>query len=67
MQKISSEDRLVTAREAMYLLGIGSTTLYKFCRLGKLSPVKFGQRCTRFRRSEIQSLINGGNSAGVIS
>lgn len=59
-------DRLVTAREAMYLLGIGSTTLYKFCRNGKLIPVKFSRRCTRFRASEIQSLINGTNRVEVV-
>lgn len=42
----------------MHLLGIGSTTLYKFCRTGKLNPVKFSRRCTRFRISEIQALIH---------
>lgn len=50
-------DRLVTGREAAHLLGISITTLYKFCREGKLNPIKFSRRCTRFRVSQIQALI----------
>lgn len=55
--KLNCLDRLVAAREAMHLLSVGSTTLYKFVKLGKLTPVKFGSRCTRFRLSEIVALI----------
>ena len=62
--KFSHIDRLVTAREAMHLLGIGSTTLYKFCREGKLNPVKFSRRCTRFRVSDIQTLICANQEGG---
>lgn len=59
MPKISLTDRLVTGREAAHLLGISITTLYKFCREGKLNPIKFSRRCTRFRASQIQALIGG--------
>jgi excisionase family DNA binding protein len=59
MAKTQYIDRLVNAREATHLLGISNTTLYKFCQEGKLNPVKFSRRCTRFRVSEIQALIGG--------
>jgi excisionase family DNA binding protein len=61
-----TEDRLVSAREAAHLLGVGNTTLYKFCRLGRLNPVKFGRRCTRFRLSEIKRLIRGTDQTEVV-
>lgn len=60
--KFTHADRLVTPREAAHLLGISITTLYKFCRQDKLTPVKHGPRCTRFRMSEIQALIAGGSA-----
>lgn len=62
---LSHLDRLVTAREAMHLLSIGSTTLYKFCRQGNLHPVKFSKRCRRFRLSEIHALINSVKKGGA--
>lgn len=58
-------DRLVDAREATRLLSISVTTLYKFCRKGRLNRVKYGPRCTRFRMSEIQALIAGTGEKGV--
>jgi predicted DNA-binding transcriptional regulator AlpA len=64
MPNSTSIDRLVTAREAMLLLGVRSTTLYKFCRNGMLSTVKFSQRCTRYRLSEIEALIDTATKKG---
>jgi excisionase family DNA binding protein len=58
MDKNSHVDRLITVREAMHLLGVGSTTFYKFCREGKVKPIKFSRRCTRFRMSEITAFID---------
>ena len=66
MPKISLADRLVNARDAAHMLGVSVTTLYKFCREGKLNPVKFSRRCTRFRVSEIQGLITGGSAKEVL-
>lgn len=66
MESRTTPDRLITAREAMHMLSIGSTTLYKFCREGKLNPVKFSRRCTRFRVSEIQGLIAGSSAKEVL-
>jgi predicted DNA-binding transcriptional regulator AlpA len=39
-------------------LDIGTTTIYKWCSEGLLTPIKFGKRCTRFRLSEIHALID---------
>lgn len=64
MAKTQYIDRLVNAREATHLLGISNTTLYKFCREGKLNPVKFSRRCTRFRVSDIQALICANQEGG---
>lgn len=58
------EDRLITSREAKFLLCVGSTTLRKFCRQGKLTPVYFSSRCQRFRISEIQTLIDSSRAGG---
>lgn len=65
MSKIHQADRLITVRETLLLLGIGSTTLYKFCRQGKLNPVKFSTRCTRFRMSEINAFIDNAQKGGA--
>lgn len=50
--------RLFTTRETKAYLRIGTTTLYKLCKEGKLTPIKFGRRCTRFQLSEILTLID---------
>lgn len=50
--------RLFTIRETKAHLRIGTTTLYKLCKEGKLTPIKFGRRCTRFQLSEILALID---------
>lgn len=39
-------------------LTVGTTTIYKWCSEGLLTPIKFGNRCTRFRLSEIHALID---------
>lgn len=66
MAKNQTLDRLVTPHDAAHMLGISITTLYKFCRDGKLNPVKFSRRCTRFRVSEIQDLIAGSVAQEVL-
>lgn len=50
---------LVTDRVGMAFLGVGRTKFWSLVKDGTLRPVKFGQRCTRFRADEILSLING--------
>lgn len=49
---------LLSPKQAQHALCIGRTTLYKFCDEGKLTPIKFSRRCTRFRLSDVQALID---------
>lgn len=55
---------LITPKNTTDLCKIGTTTLYKWCREGKLTPIKFGSRCTRFRLSEVQALIDAHAVSG---
>jgi excisionase family DNA binding protein len=48
---------LLSTNATKFAMGVGTTTIYKWCKEGKLTPIKFGTRCTRFRLSEIQALI----------
>ena len=57
-------DGLITPREAKVFLRVSSTTLYKLCREGKLPPVKFSRRCTRFRVADLMKLIDNAPSKG---
>ena len=49
---------LVDIKVTKHALNVGTTTIYKWCRDGLLTPIKFGPRCTRFRLNEIQALID---------
>lgn len=55
---------LLSPKQAQHALCIGATTLYKFCDEGKLTPIKFSRRCTRFRWSEVQALIDAHAASG---
>ena len=58
---LSSRDdlpTLVDIKVTKHALNVGTTTIYKWCRDGLLTPIKFGPRCTRFRLTEIQALID---------
>jgi hypothetical protein len=54
---------LLSPKQAQHVLCIGTTTLYKFCDEGKLTPIKFSRRCTRFRLSDVQALIDAHASS----
>ena len=49
---------LYSVKQICSRLSVGKSTVYKWCREGLLSPIKFGRRCTRFRSSEVQELVN---------
>ena len=55
---------LVKIKVAQRALAVGTTTIYKLVKQGKLTPIKFGSRCTRFRLSEIEALIDAQTVAG---
>lgn len=57
---------LTSPQGASTRLHVGTTTIYKLVKQGKLTPIKFGRRCTRFRLSEIEALIDAHTVAGGI-
>lgn len=67
MPKIDLPSTLLRPHEARQALGIGATTLNKFCHEGKLTPIRFSARCVRFRASEILALIDAHAKKGGAS
>lgn len=59
-----NQDRLITVSDVKQILDVGTTTIYKLCREGKLKPIKLSRRCTRFRASEIAEFIEAHAQIG---
>jgi excisionase family DNA binding protein len=55
-QQFRADDRLVTIREAAYLLAMKVSTVYQWISQGRISVVKF-RRSVRIKFSVIQQLI----------
>lgn len=55
-------DSLLTAVQVQKRLGISRTTLYKWLLEKRLTAVRFGARCTRFRSSEVDALVASGTA-----
>lgn len=54
-------DRLVSDKEIATVLGIGRSTWWKGVAEGLFpQPVRLGSRCTRWRKSDIDRLIQHG-------
>ena len=60
-----SRDRptLVDRQNAMQQLGASSTTLWRFQKLGLLTPVRIGNKA-RYRQSEIDAILNNQAEEG---
>jgi len=57
---INTPDQLMTAAQVMTRLNICRSTLYGWIREGALPPpLKFGKRASRWRASEIASVVAG--------
>jgi predicted DNA-binding transcriptional regulator AlpA len=50
---------LVNDRTVAAFLGIGRTKVWALAKDGTLSPVRLGNRCTRFKTDDIIAVING--------
>lgn len=63
-QKIadSKAETYVSRAQAMQILGKGSTTLWRWKKLGYLVPVTVGA-IDRYRMSDIRRIMEGGNAA----
>ena len=54
-------DRILRAPTVAELLGISRSTVWRYARDGKLTPVKLSTRVTGFRLSQVQTLIASGS------
>lgn len=50
---------LVNDRVAAAALAVGRTKFWSLVKEGKLTPVRMGSKCTRFRTDELFLIING--------
>jgi len=50
---------LVNDRTVAAVLGIGRTKVWAMAKDGTLSPVRLGNRCTRFKTDDVIAVING--------
>jgi len=54
---------LVSRRQAAETLGVGPTTVYRYERQRRLTPVKLSTRVTRYYRSQVEALIANAAAA----
>lgn len=57
-EKPLTKEALLTRKEAISLLGVDSSTLWRWAKTGYLSPVNFGGQ-RRYRKAEVDAIING--------
>ena len=55
-------DRLVSTKELENLFGCKRTKVWKLVKEGHLTPIKFGQRMTRFSLLQAQKLAMKGTA-----
>ncbi len=51
---------LVSDKTGAQALSIGRTKFWGLVKDGKLTPIKLGTRCTRFRSDQILELVENG-------
>lgn len=54
------EKQNLRPKEVAKYLGIGLSTVYLYCREGKLNPIKLSTRVTVFKKDELDEFINKG-------
>jgi hypothetical protein len=63
MKNLSDLPELVTVLDTMAFLQMGRSKVYSLIGAGHLEIVRFGQRCTRVKRSSIERLVSTGFAA----
>lgn len=56
----ASSSGLVSAEEAAQFLGVSARLIWRLRAQGALTVVKFGKKCTRFKRHELARLAETG-------
>ena len=57
-EKIEEKKRVLRTRDAHKYLGIGRTTLWKYIKEGKLTPINLSKGIVVFEISELDSFID---------
>ena len=52
------------AKEVAEYLGIGLSTVWLYAKQGKLNPIRLSNRVTIFKKSELDSFIDGQSEVG---
>ena len=55
-------DKLLTPDGAAVAIGVSHATVLKFVAQGRLTPIRLGNRCTRYDRDEVEALAAERNS-----
>lgn len=55
---IKNGKQFYRAKEIVELYGIGLSTVYYYCKIGKLSPIKMSARVTVYSAEDVHNLIN---------
>lgn len=57
---------LLAAETIVSRFDIGHTTLHKWVKSGRLTPVRFSKRLVRYRASDIEALIDAAMKNGGV-
>ncbi len=52
------------AKEVAEYLGIGLSTVWLYAKQGKLNPIRLSNRVTIFKKSDLDSFIDGQSEVG---
>ena len=58
----ATSGRIVYAKQTIALLGVDSSTLWRWAKSGYLVPVEYGGQ-RRYRVADVQRILNGGRHA----
>ncbi|MCX6975558.1 MAG: helix-turn-helix domain-containing protein [Verrucomicrobia bacterium] len=54
----SENNALLKPQEAADLIGVKKTTIWSYCRNGRLPHIRITPRCFRIRRSDLENYLN---------
>ncbi len=54
-----NNNRLLKPKDAAELIGVAKSTIWEWCRNGRLPHIRVTPRCFRIRQSDLESFLNG--------
>ncbi len=58
MSNVTTEKKFYRAKEIVELYGIGLSTVYYYCKIGKLHPQKLSPKVTVYSAKDVDNLLN---------